>query len=200
MRPGFRPNCLVTEDRRARLAAVGVNTLQAIRPNSRSALSPRTLAGGSAGSADWKYLSARRLALFIINSIERGTRWVVFTPLDADIAGQVHNQITEFFESLNDEGAFIGRAEGDGYFVICDERVNPQHGLASREFNILFGFAALRPGEFHSYLITHSVSGTRLKPASLNRMNSSHYHPAEEESLNATQREWVDRLADRFNA
>ena len=28
LRPGFRPNCLVSEDRRQRLAAVGVNTLQ----------------------------------------------------------------------------------------------------------------------------------------------------------------------------
>ena len=199
LRPGFRPNCLVTEDRRARLAALGVNTLQAIRSNPRSSLSARTLAAGSAGSADWKYLSARRLALFIINSIERGTRWVMFTPLDAGIAGQVHTQVTEFFESLNDEGAFIGRAEGDGYFVICDERVNPPDAI-TREFNLLIGFAALRPGEFHSYLISHSVSGTRVKPASLNRMNSSHYHPVQEEELDPQQREWVNRLADRFNS
>ena len=123
----------------------------------------------------------------------------MFTPLDAGIAGQVHTQVTEFFESLNDEGAFIGRAEGDGYFVICDERVNPPDAI-TREFNLLIGFAALRPGEFHSYLISHSVSGTRVKPASLNRMNSSHYHPVQEEELDPQQREWVDRLADRFNS
>ena len=44
---------------------------------SRAGLSPRTLAAGGSGASDWKYLSARRLALFIAASIEQGTRWVL---------------------------------------------------------------------------------------------------------------------------
>ncbi len=200
LRPGFRPNCVISEDRRQRLAALGINTLLATRPSPGGIMaSPRTLAAGSAGSADWKYLSARRLALFIINSIERGTRWVVFTPPDATLAGRVHAQVTEFLEALNDEGAFIGRAEGDAFYVICDERINPPERSGPRHFDILVGFAALRPGEFHSYLISHSVTGTRVKTASLNRLNSTHYHPVLDDDLDPAQRRWVDNLADRFN-
>ena len=199
LRPGFRPICIVNEDRRLRLAALGVNTLQAIRAVPRLSYSPRTMAAGTAGSADWKYLSARRLALFILNSIERGTRWIVFSPIGADIAARVQRQVTEFFEALNDEGAFLGRAEGDAYFVICDDRVNPAHVDGVRSFNILICFAASRAGEFHSYLLTHSVAGSRVKPVSLNRMNSSHYHPVRGENLSPEEREWVERLAGRFN-
>jgi phage tail sheath protein FI len=199
LRPGFRPVCIVSEDRRTRLAALGVNTLQSIRSAPRLSLSPRTMAAGTAGSADWKYLSARRLALFIVNSIERGTRWIVFSPIGAEIADRVQRQVTEFFEALNDEGAFLGRAEGDAYFVICDDRVNPVHVDGVRRFNILIGFAAMRAGEFHSYLVTHSVAGSGVKPVSLNRMSSSHYHPAQAEDLNPEEREWVERLAGRLS-
>ncbi|MBS0612463.1 MAG: hypothetical protein JSS24_04760 [Proteobacteria bacterium] len=198
LRPGFRPSVTVSDERRMRLAALGVNTLLATRSSGILA-SPRTLAAGSAASADWKYLSARRLALFIINSIERGTRWVVFTPAVPDIATQVQRQITEFLEALNEEGAFLGRAEGDAYYLICDERLNPPE-RAAQGFNILVGFAALRPGEFHSFIISHSVTGSKVKTASLNRLTSSHYHPLPGEDLDPQQLSWVDQLAGRFSA
>ena len=35
--------------------------------------------------------------------------------------------------------------------------------------NILLGFAALRAGEYHAYLITHDAAGNRVRPASVNR-------------------------------
>ena len=76
LRPGYRPVCLVPEDRRVRLLLRGVNTLQSVRSVGRIGTKPRTLAAGAAGTADWQSLAARRLALFIINCIERGTRWV----------------------------------------------------------------------------------------------------------------------------
>ena len=64
LRPGYRPVCLVADDRRTRLLLRGVNTLQAVRSVGRSNLRPRTLAAGSAGTQDWQSLAARRLALF----------------------------------------------------------------------------------------------------------------------------------------
>ena len=198
LRPGFRPGVSVSDERRMRLAALGVNTLLASRSSGILA-SPRTLAAGSAGSADWKYLSARRLALFVINSIERGTRWVVFTPAAPGIAVQVREQVMEFLESLSEEGAFLGRAQDDAYYVICDERLNPPENTA-QGFNILVGFAAPRPGEFHSFIITHSVTGTRVRTASLNRLNSSRCHPRPDEGLDPQQQRWVDELSQRFNA
>jgi hypothetical protein len=50
-----------------------VNTIRAGRSAARIGVQPRTLAGGTAGAADWQSLAARRLALFILNSVERGS-------------------------------------------------------------------------------------------------------------------------------
>src|SRR4029077_8481022 len=80
LRSRLRPAVPVSEADRARLAQAGVNTLLAVRPGGRGGVSPRTLAagvGGASGAADWKYLSARRLALFVAASVEQGTRWVL---------------------------------------------------------------------------------------------------------------------------
>jgi uncharacterized protein len=181
LRPGFRPACMVSDEQRLRLATLGVNTLQALRSASPLPLSPRTLAAGSAQASDWKYLTAKRLALFILNSIERGTRWVMFEPPEPGTATRVVEQVTEFLESINEGGAFLGRAPEDAFIVVCDARINPDPAAATREFNILVGFAALRAGEFHSYMITHTLAGSRVQPASLNRLQSAHYHPAGED-------------------
>jgi hypothetical protein len=74
LRPGLRPAVPVNEAERVRLSQAGVNTLVSVRGGARAGLSPRTLA---AGGSDWRYLSARRLALFVAASIEQGTRWVL---------------------------------------------------------------------------------------------------------------------------
>jgi Bacteriophage tail sheath protein len=172
LRPGYRPTCPVTEADRIRLAHAGINTLQAVRSPVRSDLSARTLAGGSSGSSDWKYLAARRLALFIVDSIERGTRWVVFEANGPELWRRAAAQVETFLAELDADGAFIGRAQDEAYFVICDERVNKASDLYNGTVNLLFGFAALRAGEYHAYLLSHHAAGSHLRPASVNRLET----------------------------
>jgi uncharacterized protein len=121
LRPAFRPACLVSEDRRIRLASLGVNTLQAIRSAARMNVRPRTLAAGNTANADWRYLSARRLALFVLSSIEQGTRWVVEAGSSAEVAGTVTAQVRSFFEGLHEAGTFGTRRMEESFFVICGE-------------------------------------------------------------------------------
>jgi hypothetical protein len=190
LRPGYRPGCLVTEDRRMKLAALGVNTLQAVRSAARIGVRPRTLAAGAAGSADWQYLGTRRLALFIVNSIERGTRWAASAQPRAQVADAVAAQVREFFEQLHDAEAFGPRRMEDAFFVACDPRINAPDSSACGEFLFVIGFAAARKAEFHSFRIAHSAAGSTVQPVSLNRLNSPHYSPAE---LN-----WVESLATQL--
>jgi phage tail sheath protein FI len=190
LRQGYRPSCLVTEDRRAKLAALGVNTLQPLRSAARSGLRLRTLAAGSAGAPDWKYLTARRLALFIVSSIERGTRWVVLAQPHVEVAALAEAQVRAFFEALHEEGAFIDRSPEDAFFVICDRRVNTPKDALARRFHLLIGFAAARIGEFHTYRITHTTAGSTVQAASLNTLTSAQYSPEE--------RERIDRLASQL--
>jgi len=170
LRPGYRPELTVAEPMRLRLMQLGINVLQAVRSVSRVAPSARTLAGPSSGASDWKYLAARRLALFIVDSIERGTRWVVFETNGPALWLRVFEQIDTFLAELDRDGAFVGRSPEDAYLVVCDQRINAEN---DGTLNILFGFAAARAGEFHSYLISHQAAGSRVRQVTINRLESA---------------------------
>jgi len=190
LRPGYRPTCMVSDERRNKLAMFGVNSIQGVRSAARLGPRPRTLAAGNAGSADWQYLSARRLALFIVNCIERGTRWAATAQPGREIAELVATQVRVFFEGLFVAGAFGSRRVDDAFFVVCDERANSKN-RAAQAFQFLVSFAAARNSDFHSFRITHGASGTRIEPVSLNRLNFAMYSPAE--------LEWVDQIARQLN-
>jgi uncharacterized protein len=178
LRPGYRPICLVTEDRRMRLATLGVNTIQAVRSAARIGVAARTLAAGAAANADWQYLASRRLALFIVNSIERGTRWVAMAQPHVEVAEMAASQVRAFLEALYDAQAFGTRRMQDAFFVICDQR---------SEIQLVIGFAAARKPGFHSFRIAHTASGSKVGPVSVNGLSAAQYSPAE--------LEWVESLA-----
>jgi hypothetical protein len=189
LRPGYRPSCLVAEDRRMRLAILGVNTLQAVRSAARIGVRPRTLAAGTAGDSEWQYLAVRRLALLIVNSIERGTRWIALAAPHVEVADLAVTQVRAFFDALHAVGAFGTRSMEEAFFVICDRRT--RHDTAdSSAFELLIGFAAARRREFHCFRISQAASGGKVQPVSLNRLNSSQFSPEE--------LKWVDKLASQL--
>jgi hypothetical protein len=173
LRPGLRPASMVTEPDRQRLAQTGVNTLSAVRASQRAGTSPRTLAAGSSASPDWKYLSARRLALFVTASIERGTRWLVFEQNAEEAWKRVRQQVESFLEELDTQGAFAGSTPEESYFVICDERVNVPRTLAEGKIKLLFGIAITKPSDFHAWLITHHAGSSTCRPSWPNRLATS---------------------------
>jgi uncharacterized protein len=173
LRPGLRPAIPVSDADRARLAQAGVNTLLAVRSGSPSGLSPRTLSGGGSGASDWRYLSARRLALFIAASVEQGTRWVLLEHNGPATWERARAQVEDFLETLAAQGAFAGAAAEETHFVIVDERVNRPQTLAEGKFNLLFGFATSKPGEFDTWLVTHRAGASRVRPVSVNRSATS---------------------------
>ncbi len=194
LRPGYRPACIVSDDRRAKLAVLGINTIQAMRSAARSdarrlGVRSRTLAAGRAGNLDWQILASRRLALFIINSIARGTRWLASAPPQAAVAEALTNQVRRFFEALHRAGAFGERSMEEAFFVICDQRVQSLEP-ASHELQFVLGFAAAREHEFHCFRIAHSAAGTSIAPVSPNRLSFSLYSPAE--------LQWVESIASQL--
>ncbi len=173
LRPGLRPAVPVSEAERMRLVQAGINVLASVRSTYRGGVSPRTLAVGGRGTSDWKYLSARRLALFVASSIEQGTRWVLLEPNTPATWEKAREQVESFLHTLADGGAFGGQASGESHFVICDERVNRAATIAEGKLNILFGFATSKPGEFDTWLVTHQPGGSRTRPVSVNRLATS---------------------------
>lgn len=170
LRPGSRVACSVSDTERVRLAQLGVNTLQTVRSQNRTSSSARTLAAGGSGTPDWTWLPARRLASFIVASIERATRWLVFEPGSAASRERAVRQTTTFLDALDVDGAFAGASAAESFFVICDERVNPPELAIEGTVCLLFGFAIKRPGDFHAFLVTHTRAGSRVRQVSVNRM------------------------------
>jgi phage tail sheath protein FI len=173
LRPGLRPASVVTEPERTRLTQAGVNTLASVRSTQRAAASPRTLAAGSSGSPDWKYLSARRLALFVTASIESGTRWLLFEKNAEPAWQRARAQVESFLEGLEQQGAFAGSMAEESYFVICDERVNEARTIAEGKIKLLFGIAITKPSDFHAWLVTHQAGSSTCRPSWPNRQATS---------------------------
>jgi hypothetical protein len=169
LRPGLRPATMVAESERVRLAQAGVNTLSSVRSATTPSVTACTLAAGGGVSPDWQYLTARRLALFINASIERGTRWLAFEQNSAAAWQRAQEQTLAFLEALSLEGAFAGGTAEESYFVICDERVNARDSIAQGKVKLLFGYALTRPSDFHACLVTHQGGGSRVRAVSANR-------------------------------
>lgn len=168
VRPGLKLACGVDDEQRARLAAAGVNAVQAVRRAGRDDPRACTLAGPGAAFPDWRSLAARRLALLAVNSIERGTRWMVFEPNEPSTWRRAERQVRDFLGALEERGAFAEREPGDRWFVVCDERVNRERHREQGIFNLLFAIPALRPGGFHAWLVSHRAGGSRVQTVSPN--------------------------------
>ena len=56
----------------------------------------------------WKYVPVRRMALFLEESLYRGTQWVVFEPNDEPLWAQIRLNVGAFMQNLFRQGAFQG--------------------------------------------------------------------------------------------
>jgi len=160
---------------RRRLAAHGINVLQTVRNPVRERPALRTLACGASASPDGSYLSQRRFVLSTIGAIERGTRWCAARPRDPTTWAAVAQQIRRFLGELRSAGAFASATAGEAFLVICDERINGDEGDIPDEphvLNILVQFAAAHAGEYHSYMVSHSLRGSQVRAVVVNRLET----------------------------
>jgi phage tail sheath protein FI len=108
----------------------------------------RTLAGADVAASQWKYVPVRRLALFLEESLYRGSKWAVFEPNDEPLWASLRLSIGAFMNSLFRKGAFQGQSPNAAYFVKCDNETTTQNDIDSGVVNVLVGFAPLIPAEF----------------------------------------------------
>src|SRR3990170_5742038 len=104
--------------------------------------------GNDQQGSEWKYIPVRRLALYIEESLFRGTQWVVFEPNDEPLWAQIRLNVGAFMHTLFRQGAFQGRTPREAYLVKCDKETTTQTDINSGIVNILVGFAPLKPAEF----------------------------------------------------
>jgi phage tail sheath protein FI len=130
------------------LNPLGINCLRSMGVNGRIVWGARTLRGADESADEYKYVPVRRLALFLEESLYRGTQWVVFEPNDEPLWAQVRLNVGAFMQGLFRQGAFQGSTPKDAYFVKCDSQTTTQNDINLGILNVIVGFAPLKPAEF----------------------------------------------------
>jgi phage tail sheath protein FI len=138
----------LTDGENGPLNALGVNCLRVFPLIGPVVWGARTLDGADMLASEWKYVPVRRLALFLEESLHRGTKWVVFEPNDAPLWAQIRLNIGTFMHNLFRQGAFQGATPREAYLVKCDEETTTQTDVDNGLVNIVIGFAPLKPAEF----------------------------------------------------
>ena len=138
----------LTDAENGQLNPLGINCLRAFPVNGRVVWGARTLPGADQLADEYKYVPVRRLALFIEESLYRGTQWVVFEPNDEPLWAQIRLNLGAFMHNLFRQGAFQGKTPREAYFVKCDKETTTQNDINLGIVNILVGFAPLKPAEF----------------------------------------------------
>ncbi len=170
LRPLAAPAVWVDRQQRARLAQKGVNALRHTRTPARDDVPFCTLAGEFGEGPDGKLLTARRLALQLASSIERGTRWVAMEGNTARTRERAGRQVEEFLRRYAEAAAFTGDQRNRDYFVLCDERLNGRLEHATGSFRLLYGFQSVHGTTRHSWLVEHRPDGSSTRAVSLNQL------------------------------
>jgi uncharacterized protein len=130
------------------LNPLGINCLRYFPVAGRVVWGARTLRGADQLADEWKYIPVRRLALYIEESLYRGTQWVVFEPNDEPLWAQIRLNVGAFMRNLFRQGAFQGKTPQEAYFVKCDKETTTQNDINLGIVNVVVGFAPLKPAEF----------------------------------------------------
>lgn len=141
-------SALLTDGENGDLNPLGINVLRSFPAFGRIVWGARTMRGSDQAADEYKYLPVRRTALFIEESLYRGTQWVVFEPNDEPLWSQIRLNVGAFMQGLFRQGAFQGKTPAEAYFVKCDRTTTTQTDINLGIVNILVGFAPLKPAEF----------------------------------------------------
>ncbi|MEA2563590.1 MAG: uncharacterized protein QOH06_5094 [Acidobacteriota bacterium] len=112
----------------------------------------RTLGGDANG--EWKYINVRRLFLFLRESIDEGTQWVVFEPNDTALWAKITRNVTAFLTNVWRSGALFGNTPAEAFYVRCDASTNPPDVRDLGQVVCEIGVAVVRPAEFVIFRIS----------------------------------------------
>ncbi len=138
----------MTDGENGTLNKIGINCIRRFPGIGTVCWGARTLAGQDILASEWKYIPVRRLALFLEESLFRGTKWVVFEPNDEPLWAKIRMNVGAFMMRLFRQGAFQGDTPDKAFYVKCDAETTTQSDRDLGIVNIEVGFAPLKPAEF----------------------------------------------------
>jgi hypothetical protein len=134
----------VTKREQDLLNPKGINALRFFPGRGNRVWGARTLSSDSS----WKYINVRRLFIFVEESIDEGTQFVVFEPNDEPLWARVRQTITNFLTTVWRSGALQGTKPDEAFFVKCDRTTMTQDDIDNGRLICLIGIAPVKPAEF----------------------------------------------------
>lgn len=129
----------------------GVNAIRHLNGAHRI-FGARTIGGDA--NTEFKYINARRLFLFLRESIDEGTQWVVFEPNDSSLWAKITRNVTAFLTNVWRDGALFGATPAEAFYVKCDEETNPPSVREAGQVVTEIGVAVTQPAEFVIFRIS----------------------------------------------
>lgn len=129
----------------------GVNCIRDLNGNIR-VWGGRTLGGNA--NADLKYINVRRTLLFLRESIDEGTQFVVFEPNTPALWQTITRNVSAFLTNVWRSGALFGTTPQEAFFVKCDAETNPPEVRELGQVITEIGVAIVRPAEFVIFRIS----------------------------------------------
>jgi len=135
---------IITKSEHDILNQPGINVIRSFPTAGICIWGARTLSADS----EWQYINIRRLFLFLEDSIDKATQWVIFEPNSPALWGSVKRNVTEFLLRVWRDGALFGDMPEEAFFVKIDEENNPEEVRKAGQLIIEVGVAPVRPAEF----------------------------------------------------
>ena len=133
----------------------GVNVIRDFRPSGRGirVWGARTMSS----DGQWRYLSVRRLFIFVEESIDEGTQWVVFEGNYESTWARVVRSVENFLTSVWRDGALAGVTPEEAFFVRCDRTTMTPDDIDNGRLICLVGIAPVKPAEFVIFRISQKT-------------------------------------------
>ena len=146
---------IITKGQQDILNPIGVDVIRDFRSHGRGI----RVWGARTMSTDgqWKYVNVRRLFIFVEQSIDRGTQWVVFEPNDDTTWGRVRRSIENFLTTVWRSGGLMGTKQEEAFFVKCDLTTMTQDDIDNGRLICYIGIAPVKPAEFVIFRISQKT-------------------------------------------
>jgi len=105
----------------------------------------------------WRYVPVRRLLIFVEQSVELATQWVVFEPNSEYTWIRVVASVSNFLGTVWRNGALFGATPQEAYFVKCDMTTMTPDDIDNGRLICLVGIAPLKPAEFVIFRFTQKT-------------------------------------------
>jgi phage tail sheath protein FI len=121
-----------------------INTLIAFPGRGIRIWGARTLASDQ----QFMQINVRRLFILIRKSVEKYAQWVVFEPNEPSLWKKIVRSVEVFMNDLWRQGALVGGAQDEAFYVKCDDETNPPEARDAGELLCEIGISPVKPAEF----------------------------------------------------